>query len=487
MELASLPFLAFVLIAVALFHAAPTAAGKKSVLTLLNLVFLSTFAKDLQQLIPLVAFLVIAWLSAHLVNRCKATWAFIAVLALLIGLFVYLKRYAFVQFLPGLNAPYVTVGLSYMFFRALHVVIDTYQADEKRTDLHAWTGLNYLTSFLSLTAGPIQRYEEYLKQEADLQDASPLRWDSIRVGLARAGNGYIKIAIVGHLLKHGHQLFFDAIPHNYLALTGAAVCHLLYVYVNFSGYMDIVVGLGRLFGLTLPENFAYPFLARNFLDLWNRWHITLSNWFKTYVFNPLIRCGSTTFTRPSLRPYIGVLAYFVVFFLLGLWHGTGLRYIVLGVLLGLGVATNKLWEVQVRRLLGTQRHQALNSRRWYQSLAGALALTYFIMSAIASWELPQAASLPAFLRSIGLPLLIVNFSFCAALLFALSFVARVVGDYGIRYWEYVETRFQHASWSLAGLTARLVLVLSFLLPMPERRDQPAREPIKSTAVFYAAF
>ncbi len=96
-----------------------------------------------------------------------------------------------------------------------------------------------------------------------------------------------------------------------------SLAYAFFVYFNFSGYMDIVIGIGRLLGFKLPENFDRPFAAENYLDFWQRWHMTLSEWFKTYVFNPLVKkLYDSTGQQPKRMPLLGVIGYFVTFFLL---------------------------------------------------------------------------------------------------------------------------------------------------------------------------
>src|SRR5262250_2889257 len=100
--------------------------------------------------------------------------------------------------------------------------------------------------------------------------------------------------------------------------------------------MDVVIGIGRFYGFRLPENFDRPFAAGNFLEFWTRWHITLSNWFKVYVFNPGLRALAARVETPRAMPYLGVLAYFVTFLLMGVWHGSTRAFVIYGLLLGAG-------------------------------------------------------------------------------------------------------------------------------------------------------
>ena len=101
----------------------------------------------------------------------------------------------------------------------------------------------------------------------------------------------------------------------------AAALFAVYLYANFSGYMDVVIGTARFLRIELPENFHWPFAATGYIDFWGRWHMTLSTWFKTYVYSPLLMTLMRRYPAASAEPYLGVFAYFVTFFFVGVWHG----------------------------------------------------------------------------------------------------------------------------------------------------------------------
>ncbi len=260
--------------------------------------------------------------------------------------------------------------------------------------------------------------------------------------------------------------------------------------MNFSGYMDLVIGIGRLMGFRLPENFNKPYLSSNFLDLWSRWHITLSEWFKTYVFNPVLRAGATRITSRAMVPYLAAAAYFVTFFLLGVWHGTNYLYVVLGVCLGLGASVNKLWDVAITRLLGRAARQQLSGNLVYASLARGMAISYFVIAAIASWDFASVSDLVQFVGGAGWLKLVGSYWLLVAGVggtsLLLTLLARAVA--GARTVEPT----QWAPWArYAMISFQGVFVALFMLPAPA--DLPAPEasagpaPIKSTAVFYGRF
>src|SRR3546814_9533403 len=124
--------------------------------------------------------------------------------------------------------------------------------------------------------------------------------------------------------------------------------------------MGVAIGLGRLLGIAIPENFNRPELARNFLEFWSRWHITLSDWFKFYVFNPVTKELLRIADRPTLTPWLGAVGFFLTFFVMGVWHGTSATFVVYGLLLGLGVSLNR----SEARRVGNACVSTCRSRWW---------------------------------------------------------------------------------------------------------------------------
>jgi D-alanyl-lipoteichoic acid acyltransferase DltB (MBOAT superfamily) len=183
----------------------------------------------------------------------------------------------------------------------------------------------------------------------------------------------------------------------------AAAAYTGYLYFNFSGYMDIVIAVGALFNQQLPENFNKPFAARSFLEFWNRWHMTLSEWFKIYLFTPLMRVLATNFQSPSMLPYLGVFAFFVTFLVMGVWHGTTLVFVIYGLLMGAGASVNKMWQVQLGQGLGKKRYQALARQPLYIYLCRGLTFSYFTVAVTCLWvDMAQLEGLVARLGIIGL-------------------------------------------------------------------------------------
>lgn len=402
MQITSPAFLIFIAIGLSLFHAHPSLGWKRFVLTTLSLVYVTSHASDYREFIPIVVFILAGIGMMILVSRVKDfTYLIICCTLLTIG-FAYLKQYEFISFLPVFGTTYVVVGISYIFFRILHILIDIHYKQLRDFHLDQIPSVfNYLISFLTFSAGPIQRYQEYQIQEAKVATLSLTDID-VTSAFSRIATGYIKIIIVCTLLMEIHTSVMQGPGYLAARYIISAFSYLLYVYLNFSGYMDVMIGFGRLFGMQLPENFHYPLAASDFIDIWNRWHITLSTWFRDYVFYGLMKSLVARLDRPAFTPYIGVASYFVVFVLLGIWHGSGYRFIILGLLLAIGVSTNKLFEIFMQMYLGSKKARQLRSSPLYKASARALALTYLAISLTPVWpELVTPADFLNLLTTLG--------------------------------------------------------------------------------------
>ena len=190
---------------------------------------------------------------------------------------------------------------------------------------------------------------------------------------------------------------------------------MFYLYYNFSGYMDIVIGIGWLLGQNLPENFDRPFSARNMFEFWSRWHMTLSEWFKTYLFNPLMKFLAYHLSAPAWLPYLGVIAFFVTFFVMGVWHGSTGVFVIYGLVMGAGASLNKLWQVFMTKRLGKKRYKALGESLVYAALARGLMFAFFALSVTALWvNMDQLSLLAHRLGAGGLAAALIGTALCAA-------------------------------------------------------------------------
>jgi hypothetical protein len=158
-----------------------------------------------------------------------------------------------------------------------------------------------------------------------------------------------------------------------------------FLYSNFSGYIDIVIALARLMRVRLPENFDRPFSASSFIDFWNRWHISLSNWLKSYVYNPLLMTLMRRISSAALQPLLGVFCFFVTFFLVGIWHGRTSEFVIFGILQGGGVAINKLWQLGLTRQLGRKGYKELAGSPTYIAFGRGLTFSWFAITLFWFW------------------------------------------------------------------------------------------------------
>jgi D-alanyl-lipoteichoic acid acyltransferase DltB (MBOAT superfamily) len=248
----------------------------------------------------------------------------------------------------------------------------------------------YNLNFTTFVSGPIQRYEQF-SEYLFVVDIQRPTLSEIWLQVQRIILGFFKVNVVAQIFYAIQQ---DAIGQMHpaflldvraFAALKIAISFPLYLYGNFSGYIDIVIALANLMGVRLPENFNRPFSASSFLEFWSRWHMTLSNWIKSYVYNPLLIWLTRRVEANWIQPYLGVFCFFVAFFLVGIWHGRTSEFVVFGLLTGGGVAGNKLWQTFLTRILSARSYRALAKRNLYVAAGRGLTFTWFAFSLIWFW------------------------------------------------------------------------------------------------------
>ena len=237
----------------------------------------------------------------------------------------------------GLALP---VGISFFTFQALAYVIDVTRArSEESSDLgpesnvgRFWT---FLAFFPQLIAGPIVRRHELLPQ---LKKFGMLQEHQVGAGVYRILRGCLKKAVIADPLMEGIVIDVFANPGGYMGLDVlvALYAFTLAIYCDFSGYTDIAIGSARLFGIELPENFNRPYQATSVAEFWRRWHITLSNWVRDYIYYPL---GGSRGDK-EWRVYFNILITMLV---IALWHRANWNYVIYGLLHGTLVGVNR-WQ-----------------------------------------------------------------------------------------------------------------------------------------------
>jgi alginate O-acetyltransferase complex protein AlgI len=395
MDSASLQFVLFGLITAGATNLSRSRIWRSIVLMLASLIFLAFLAKSVSVVVPLAAFLLFCYGALAMRERGWSRGAPWTIPAAILA-YVWLKKYTFLPERIFLHLPYFTLGLSYIFFRVLHLLIDAGDAigSEEKRRIGLFPYLLYTLNFTTLVSGPIQRYDEFARDQFATQPL-PLGLAVIGQQLERIIRGFFKVNVLAMLLnrlqENGLEQLTQPVPieHKLFAALQLTVAYPLFLYANFSGYIDIVIALARLMRIQLPENFNRPFSASSFLDFWNRWHITLSKWLKAYVYNPLLMMLMRRIPSSSVEPLLGVLCFFVTFFLIGVWHGRTSEYIVFGILQGGGVAINKLWQLWLTRMLGRKAYKDLTRNAAYVAFGRGLTFSWFAFTMFwfwASWK-----------------------------------------------------------------------------------------------------
>jgi alginate O-acetyltransferase complex protein AlgI len=235
------------------------------------------------------------------------------------------------------------IGISFFTFHAISYVVDVYRRDAtaQKSPVHAAL---YLLLFPQLIAGPIIRYRDLADQLA----RRVVSLDDFAYGVRRFLIGFAKKVLIANVVAGPADKIF-AMPiaevsaaHAWLAI----VCYTFQIYFDFSGYSDMAIGLGRMFGFRFTENFRWPYIAQSVQEFWRRWHMSLSSWFRDYLYKPL--GGSRV--SPA-RTYVNLVT---VFFLCGLWHGASWNFVVWGLWHG-------LFLVIERRFSKSPRHRFTSS------------------------------------------------------------------------------------------------------------------------------
>ena len=223
------------------------------------------------------------------------------------------------------------IGISFFTFHAISYVVDVYRRDATAQKSPVEAGL-YLLLFPQLIAGPIIRYREIAGQ----LETRRIESSGFSRGVTRFVVGLAKKVLIANIVAVPADAVFG-MPVSQLTAAHAwlgTVCYTLQIYFDFSGYSDMAIGLGAMFGFRFPENFNYPYVAVSVQDFWRRWHMSLSRWFRDYVYVPL---GGNRIS--STRTYVNLVA---VFFLCGLWHGASWTFVAWGLYHGAFLVIERL-------------------------------------------------------------------------------------------------------------------------------------------------
>ena len=215
------------------------------------------------------------------------------------------------------------VGISFYTFQTLSYVIDVYRGTEP-VEKDFLLFFLYVTFFPQLVAGPIERPGNLIPQ---LREKNKLTSENARVGIQKMAVGFFKKIVVADLLaEYVNSVFNDAQNATGLGVIIASMMFAVQIYCDFSGYTDIAIGCARIMGIRLMKNFDRPYKAQTIKEFWARWHISLSTWFRDYLYFPL---GGSRCSKPR-----HMFNIFVVFLVSGLWHGANWTFVLWGILHG---------------------------------------------------------------------------------------------------------------------------------------------------------
>jgi len=267
------------------------------------------------------------------------------------------------------------IGISYLSFRLVHLV------QEVRNDVvpmpNIWEYLSFAFFVPTLSVGPINPYSKFIGSMRALdREKTPVSRSLLRIVV-----GFTKYIFLGSLVAQFTYagLLRDGHPHAVIDLVIAIPAYTLYLYCNFSGFCDMAIGVSGLMGIEVAENFDRPFLARNLQEFWTRWHITLSTWIRDLMFTPISKSMMRRF-GPKSANHVIAASILISFLVVGVWHGTGLHFLIFGALQGIGIATVHYYTVWLKRRLGRERFAAYRKNKLIMAIAGAMTFTYYSLT-----------------------------------------------------------------------------------------------------------
>lgn len=341
MLFSSIPFLYWFLpCVVLLYFAAPR--GLKNTVLLLSSLFFYGWGEPVYVLWMLLA-IVMAYLSGLLIERFRSTLRLARIFLVLsvsfsLAMLGYFKYADFFirnfNAVTGLSVPLLKIalpiGISFYTFQILSYTVDVYRgavfAQKNFIDLAAYVAL-----FPQLIAGPIVRYADVAAQLKERRHAL----EKTALGMRRFLLGLGKKVLIANLLGELCGIFRESNDKSVLFFWLYAAAYALYVYFDFSGYSDMAIGLGKIFGFDFRENFNYPFVSKSITEFWRRWHMSLGSWFRDYVYIPL---GGNRVSAP--RHLLNIL---VVWMLTGFWHGAAWNFVIWGLYFAGLLILEKIW------------------------------------------------------------------------------------------------------------------------------------------------
>ncbi|MBQ3226809.1 MAG: MBOAT family protein [Clostridia bacterium] len=340
MIFSSIPFLFYFLPVVLLIYFAVPKALKNPVLLVSSLIFYGW--GEPKYVFLMIATVLLGYVFGLLIERFSGTW--LSKLFLVLSVSSSLLALGFFKYadffignfnsLTGMSIPLLRIvlpiGISFYTFQILSYTVDVYRNDvaAQKNPIHLAT---YVALFPQLIAGPIVRYSDV---EAQLTQRTH-SFEKISAGSKRFILGLAKKVLIANTLGELGEMFLASGELSVLYYWLFAFSYMLQIYYDFSGYSDMAIGLGRLFGFEFMENFNYPFISKSISEFWRRWHISLGSWFRDYVYIPL---GGNRVNKGRF-----LFNIFVVWFLTGFWHGAEWNFILWGLYFGVLLTLEKFF------------------------------------------------------------------------------------------------------------------------------------------------
>ncbi len=258
------------------------------------------------------------------------------------------------------------IGVSYFSFKFIHFLVDCRNGKIENPDFFIF--FNYIFFFPSFFSGPINRYNSFSHSIS----APPALASNSLEGIKRIINGLFKTIVLGNQLMPYSLVALNLETATWLQIIGGIYAYMLYIYFNFSGYSDMAIGLGKIVGIELPENFNYPFFKRNLQQFWANWHISLTSWLTDYIYWPLARKLRHKQTLKKRPVTLSIICIIITFLACGLWHGDGLNFILWGLYHGVGLAILNSYTYLVKK------YASRNVKKFIHKSPLSYALSMFI-------------------------------------------------------------------------------------------------------------
>ncbi|ASW42446.1 alginate O-acetyltransferase [Clostridium isatidis] len=324
-------------------------------------------------------------LISNFKNNNRNTSKIILTIGVIINLFIlfYYKYFDFSikvtnhLFNTSIPLKYIALplGISFISFQAISYIVDIYRGDAVVNKNPFYVAL-YMSLFPKVTSGPIIKYKHIDEQ---IRNRS-ITIEKFSYGIERFIFGLAKKVIISDILGNMSDDIFSVLntgidtPSSWIAI----ICYTLQIYFDFSGYSDMAIGLANMFGFNFIENFNYPYISKSIREFWRRWHISLSTWFKEYLYIPLggNRKGST-------RTLINLL---IVFFATGIWHGASPNFIIWGFWHGLFMVIERL----------------IKDKDWYKKIPNFIKLILTLFIVMLGWVFFRVNSISEAIKFIAI-------------------------------------------------------------------------------------